>query len=237
MAGRGRTNGEDRLPRSVRGVLFDLDGTLYVQPALRFFMALELVARSLATGLPAAVAEARSLAVFRRVREDLRTTTAGTDELLDVSQFTRAAVQAGCDPARLRALVEEWIYRRPLKYLRVCRRPGMAALLEDLRRRGVRLGVLSDYPVAAKLAALDLTGCFDTTLCATDVEIGAFKPHPRGFERALQLWNLTAAEVLYVGDRPDVDRAGAERAGMACWILTSRPGSVRSLHNALCRCC
>jgi FMN phosphatase YigB (HAD superfamily) len=56
-------------------------------------------------------------------------------------------------------------------------------------------------------------------LCATDPDINAFKPHPKGFLHACARWGLPPAEVLYVGDRPEVDALGAVQAGMPCALL------------------
>ena len=60
-------------------------------------------------------------------------------------------------------------------------------------------------------------------LCATDPEINAFKPYPKGFLHACTLWGLRPEEVLYVGDRPEVDAVGALNAGMPCVILAPWP--------------
>jgi putative hydrolase of the HAD superfamily len=86
------------------------------------------------------------------------------------------------------------------------------------------MGVLSDYPAEAKLRALGVADRFSPILCASDPEVGAFKPNPAGFLRACTLWGLTPAEVVFVGDRPDVDAAGARSAGMRC-VIVGRKGS------------
>jgi len=194
-----------------------VDGTLYHQGPLRALMAAELAALPARRSPGAARRELRALAAFRRVREELR---AGRfDRPLERLQFERAAARAGVGADEMERIVGEWILARPLRYLRLCRRRGAVALLGHLAARGVRTGVFSDYPVAAKLEALGLAGWMSASLCATDPEIDAFKPHPRGFLRACEIWGLDPAEVLYVGDRPRVDAAGAARAGMPCAIV------------------
>ena len=100
---------------------------------------------------------------------------------------------------------------------------GLPELLDALAARGMHAGVFSDYPARAKLEALGLEGRFDPVLCATDPEIDAFKPNPRGFLRACELWGLEPGEVLYVGDRADVDGEGARRAGMPCALVGGNP--------------
>jgi FMN phosphatase YigB (HAD superfamily) len=57
-------------------------------------------------------------------------------------------------------------------------------------------------------------------VCATVPAINAFKPHPRGFEEACARLGLEPSEVLYVGDRAEVDGVGARAAGMRCAIVS-----------------
>src|SRR6266850_203758 len=66
-------------------------------------------------------------------------------------QFTEPARRIGESPAMIASLVEEWMFRRPVKYLRWARRRQIASLLGRLRDDRVALGVLSDYPAAEKL--------------------------------------------------------------------------------------
>ena len=108
---------------------------------------------------------------------------------------------------------------RPLPYLRRCRRPGLLELLEDLQNRGIKLGFFSDYPVLRKLQALEVDGYGSVHLSSGEPTINAYKPRPDGFLRAAELLDLPPAEVLYVGDRPEVDAVGAANAGMSCVIV------------------
>ncbi|HEY5867326.1 MAG TPA: hypothetical protein VI542_17525 [Candidatus Tectomicrobia bacterium] len=66
----------------------------------------------------------RALSMFRKVREGLR--HAGAAEVcLAQWQYIAAARRIGWEPAALERLVTEWLYQRPLKYLRFCRRRGL----------------------------------------------------------------------------------------------------------------
>ncbi len=207
--------------RPVRGVLFDVDGTLYHQTALRAFMALELAAAPiLRRSLVVARRDLWALRAFRRAREELRGSQCKAP--LERLQFERGAKRAQLDARALESIVVEWIFERPLKYMHLCRRRGLAALLDHLESLAIRAGAFSDYPVRAKLEALGVAERMSAALCATDREINAFKPHPQGFARACKIWGLEPGEVLYVGDRPGVDAAGAANAGMPCAILIDR---------------
>jgi HAD superfamily hydrolase (TIGR01549 family) len=130
----------------------------------------------------------------------------------------------------MESAVSEWLYQRPLKYLRLCRHRGIEAFLSFLAYKGLQVGVFSDYPAVDKLRALGLFDRIPLVLCATDPEINAFKPHPKGFLRACTVWGLPPEEVLYVGDRPEIDAVGAAAAGMPCAIL-SKKGSISSHKN------
>jgi putative hydrolase of the HAD superfamily len=206
---------------SIRAVLFDVDGTLYHQQPLRLLMAGELGLVPWTHQAPWRVPRLwRSLSAFRRVREQLRA-LGRAEEPLDRLQYERAAAAAGVPVNAMVAAVDEWIYRRPLKHLPRVARRGLADVLGSLTARGIRVGVFSDYPVADKLLALRVHEPMTVALEATAPEINAFKPHPRGLVLACERWGLTPEEVLYVGDRFDIDGESALRAGMHCAIVTS----------------
>ena len=119
----------------------------------------------------------------------------------------------------------EWIVRRPLKYLPRVVRPGARETLEALVDRGLKVGVFSDYPADEKLKALRLDHVVSLSIDATEPDVNAFKPHPRGFLKAAERWGLGADAILYVGDRPDVDAVGAAAAGMSCVVIgAAAPG-------------
>jgi HAD superfamily hydrolase (TIGR01549 family) len=201
----------------IQALLFDLDGTLYRQRPLRALMALDLL--TLAVKRPMTAPRCwRGLRAYRRAQETLRarpTTTACTSR----DQIALASVRSGIPTTEIEQFVDEWIFERPLKYLQHCRPQGLDTLLEFLDRQNVRMGIFSDYPAESKLAALGLAGRFSPVLCATDPGVSAFKPHPRGFLVACERWGLEPREVLVVGDRLDVDAAGAAAAGMPCVIV------------------
>lgn len=208
--------------RRIRAVLFDLDGTLYPKLGLRGFMLAELALAPLSgRSLSEARADYRQLRGFRRFREELRDLEDSEPDL-EGFQYREIGRRLGVDPAVLRRRIDTWIHRRPLKYMRLVRRSGLPALLDDLRRGGLRLGVFSDYPAADKLRAMGLADAFDLVLDAEDPAVSALKPHPKGLLEAARRWGLQPAEVLYVGDRPEVDGGAAERAGMPCAILSRR---------------
>jgi HAD superfamily hydrolase (TIGR01549 family) len=216
--------------RPIRAVLFDVDGTLYRQTPVRALMALELL--TLPTqGAGLARRRWRALRAYRRGQEELRQVhSVGS---VAAAQIAMAATESGLTVRAVERLVHEWMFTRPLKYLRRCRAPGLTDFLQLLDRTGVRAGVLSDYPAHEKLCALGLAERFWPVLCSTDQEVGALKPHPRGFLEAARVWDVDPSTVLVVGDRPDVDAAGAAAAGMSCVLIGGRAGLARRLANVI----
>ena len=225
----------DEVVRGVRAVLLDVDGTMYHAAPLRLLMAMELASLPIATLSPArSLGVVRRLRHFRNARETLR------DERppgpLDRAQYAVAARVADDDAAQVERDVDEWMIRRPCKWLRACRRAGLAEFLRTARGRDLEVGAFSDYPVDAKLDALGVAEWVGLRLAATQPDVDAFKPDPAGMRRACAAWGLLPSEVLYVGDRVDVDAGAAARLGMPCVIVgaTPAPGPhvhVRSFHE------
>ncbi|MCB1623797.1 MAG: HAD family hydrolase [Pseudomonadales bacterium] len=94
-------------------------------------------------------------------------------------------------------------------------------LFADVRSALARLG--QRYTLAsltngnADLVRIGIGDWFAVSLTAADV--GAAKPHAHAFERTLQALALDAPEVVYVGDDPHLDIAGARAAGLrTAWM-------------------
>jgi HAD superfamily hydrolase (TIGR01549 family) len=214
--------------QTIRAVLFDLDGTLYHQGPMRAFMALESLTMPLA-GLSRASRRWRALLEYRRALERFRHEPR-TDRLIAEAMISEAASATGLSAEEVKRLVTEWMLSRPLKYIRLCRVRGLLPLLDWLEGKGIQTGVLSDYPVVAKLEALGVGGRFRPVLCSLDPAINALKPDPYGFRAACESWGLPPGDVLMVGDRAEVDAAGAIAAGMKCVVIGRQdsPGAERS---------
>ena len=104
--------------------------------------------------------------------------------------------------------------------------PGTIELLQTLRRLQIKGGLITNGGSAmqrSKIAALGIEPLLDVIVISS--EVGAQKPEPLIFSFALGELGCTAAEAWFVGDHPDQDVRGAEKAGLrAFWVRT---GSVR----------
>ena len=91
------------------------------------------------------------------------------------------------------------------------------ALLESLRARGLKLGVVSNAFDPGPLLHRDLAdaGVAERVDFAVfSSELGIRKPHPGIFEHALKALEVEAGDALFVGDRLYEDVRGAAQVGM-----------------------
>ena len=196
-------------------VIFDVDGTLYRQRPLRLRMALELASRALLRG---DWRTAQALRHYRKCREELGTTQAAD---FITQQYALPSERTGYPVDFVRRVVDDWMVQKPLRHLAATRYPGVRELFEALARSGRSIGILSDYPAAAKLKTLGLEA--DIVVAADDEGVGALKPSSAGLEAILARTGITAGRALMVGDRADRDGAAAQAIGMRALIRSGHP--------------
>lgn len=183
----------------IQAVTLDMDGTLY---SLR-----RMAWRTWWITLPVADV----FRDLRHVREQMR----GAEPVADFrkEQARRLAALRGIPAQRAEQQVDRVIQRWSRLFARLRPRPGVRDTLTLLHRRGIRLGIVSDYPARDKLAGLGLDEVPFQVIAVAE-EAGALKPHPAVFEQAAAALQAPADRVLHVGDREDCDVAGAQAAGM-----------------------
>lgn len=183
----------------IDAVGFDMDGTLYSHA---------LMSR---LSVPLLVRHPRVIYHFSRVRRDVR--RLDRIEGFRRTQATLLAARLGIDAAEAGALIERVIYGEWISLLRGIRPfPLLRTALAQLRAMGLRLGLMSDYPVERKLGFLGLQGLWDASFCSE--ETGYLKPHPNPFRRLARELGTEPSRVLYVGDSVAYDVRGAAAVGM-----------------------
>jgi putative hydrolase of the HAD superfamily len=196
---------------AVRAVIFDWGGTLTPWHSINHEnLWLSVCARH----YPAADAAAMAAAALAAERELwLLGESAQQSATLD-SVFTRAGVLATA--AFLASYYEAWDPHTRTD-------PEVPPLLRELRRRGIKIGVLSNtmWPreaherVFIRDEVLDL---IDGAVYSS--EIPWVKPHPEAFRAAMRAVGVTdPAECVFVGDRPYDDVYGAKSAGMRAVLV------------------
>lgn len=188
--------------------LIDLDGTLYRSLPVKVAMGIELCFASRQVR--------RVIRAFRHEHEALRHTDSPTHESPFETQLVRTAERLNCPIAKVRAIVEDWMFARPGRWLRRFRRRALLEEIARFRANGGRTALVSDYPARAKLAALKATELFDVVVANGETTIPyRLKPSPVAFVTAANQLGVRHDECLVLGDRLDADGLAAEQAGMA----------------------
>ena len=115
--------------------------------------------------------------------------------------------------------------------------PDVVPALGELRERGIALVIASNWDCSLP-EWLRPTGILELVDgVVTSAEVGAAKPNPRVFERALTVAGVEPGAALHVGDKVDNDLEGAAAAGVRA-VLVQREGepppgveAIRSLRE------
>lgn len=97
--------------------------------------------------------------------------------------------------------------------------PDAPACLKGLKRRGFRLGVISNWDASLEglLRDMGYLPYFDEVIASAAV--GCRKPGRAIFEIALERMSVEATEAVHVGDLPEADGKGASGAGIRPVII------------------
>jgi putative hydrolase of the HAD superfamily len=198
----------------IEAVVFDWGGTLTRWHPIDIAGTWRCVARAVHAGGPDEVVEELAARLYEVDEAMWSRTRAGCES----SRF--ADVLASCELAEtaelLAAHVELWEPHSALE-------PDAVPVLEALRARGIRVGLLSNtiWPRAQHEVWLErdrAAHLFDGTVYTS--EIPWVKPHPEAFRAAMDAVGVAdPSRVVFVGDRPYEDIHGAKRAGMRAVLV------------------
>ncbi|MEM4257453.1 MAG: TIGR02253 family HAD-type hydrolase [Candidatus Diapherotrites archaeon] len=93
--------------------------------------------------------------------------------------------------------------------------PRVRGTLIKLKEKGLKLGIVSDAPKLKawlRLTEMGLSEFFDVVITHDDT--GKLKPHQMPFITAINKIGVKPNEILFVGDNPTRDIAGAKAQGM-----------------------
>lgn len=214
----GPADGSVHNNMAIRGVIFDLGGTLVYNPYGEYAdrerrqcaAIARLAADELGCRTPDRLAE-RLLALRDEhgelSRRDLVERRARDTIAVGLREAGLTADDTMLD--RAESLLFEPDRGRPIY-------PGARELLDVLRDRGLRIGLISNWSshwIVADIAAA--AGISDYFLpLVSSASFGRMKPHPSIFRHVLDGWHLRPDEAVMIGDTLDTDVLGASRIGM-----------------------
>lgn len=128
--------------------------------------------------------------------------------------FAEIFRHVGLDEASYAPVAQRMFARHAVQNLWGNVRERTVETLEELRRRGYRLGVISNADGRAE-EALDAAGLRPHFELVIDSGlVGVEKPDPRIFHLAAERMGIDPEDAVYVGDIYEIDVQGARAAGM-----------------------
>lgn len=201
----------------IKVVFFDLDETLYDYGSVRKTANQRVAELVEKLGIISSDVFIRTL---RRITKEFYEKYQGLPALFDRKTRFREVFKAlNIDVSEeivTRLADEYWnfVYQRIKPY------PDVVPVLEFLKKRGYRLGIISDGLIDVQLnriRALKLEKYFD--MFTFSEEVGKNKPALEIFQLALRKANCSPSEAVMVGDNVKTDIAGANKIGMiSIWI-------------------
>lgn len=192
---------------SVRGVIFDMDGTLYRQLLVRFPMAIELAINVLTQ--KNGWRDLRIILHYRNQREKI--SDARLRNLRNI-EFRTTADKFKITEEQVAEIIYEWMHIKPLSYIKISRFKDIENFISSLKAKGIKIGIFSDYPVERKLVALGLSA--DTMCCSSEHEVDCLKPAPIGLIKTMERMGVEREHCIMIGDRLERDGMCAKEAGV-----------------------
>jgi putative hydrolase of the HAD superfamily len=209
---------------AVKGIGFDLFGTLVLQERFSFEQCVDALYTSLLTsGFP--LEKETFVATYRQVNRRFMDQATADGRETHNRLWVAGALQAhGHVVEPEDACVEQAVEAYFDPFVRSCQLiPGTYEMLQSLAGR-YRLGLVSNFthPPAVEqiLARVGLERFFDEILISG--RLGIRKPHPAVFTELTKRLALAPAEIVFVGDELQADIVGAQKAGMRTVWMTYR---------------
>jgi len=195
---------------SIKAVAFDIDGTLYPNILMYVY------------SIPFFLAYPRFVFHFGKVRRKVRKIR--PIENLRSAQALLLSKEMGISEEKASDLIARRIYRQwEACFHGMILYPGIKRLLSELKNRGLKLAVLSDFPIGKKLHYFRLAGYFDHALSSESS--GYLKPNPEPFQALAAALGFSPGEILFVGNSWRYDIAGASEIGMKTAYIGVKRGN------------
>jgi putative hydrolase of the HAD superfamily len=197
---------------NIRAIAFDAVGTL-IHPAPPAWQVYGTVARQHGSLLTEDVIRSRFRAAFAEQEELDRQSDLRTSEERELRRWRTIVAQVLDDvidaSACFAALYEH--FRRPDAW-RVT--PDAESLLQELKGRGIRLALASNYDERLRCVWHGLQALHAIDVLVISSEVGWRKPAPQFFTALCRELGVPPGDVAFIGDDPVNDVEGARCAGL-----------------------
>ena len=194
-------------------IIFDMDGTLYFQRGMQIRMAMRLISHVFSE--KGGLKDLRIILKYRKLREKWDS----GNSLNESELYSAVADDMGLNASRVRDVIKEWMFEKPMDVVRECRDVSLIETIERLISDGKKVCIYSDYPTEDKCRAVGLGNDIPQYYCGKD-DIKTLKPNPSALFYIMNEYpDIQKGRVIMVGDRADRDKACADNAGMESIIL------------------
>jgi len=207
-----------KMLRSVKGIIFDFDGTLFDNALIAFRL------------IKAYPLDWRRIWKERLIRKRFSGCDYSSPEEYYNAFFSELGKACFRSPKRMRDWYFDHYIPRMISVLRKYyeARPGAAEFFSRMKNNSTRIAVYSDYPLLKeRMATLGLYTS-DNILLYGPESFGAQKPAVRPLLKIAEDIGIPPEEILVIGDREETDGLGAFNAGMRFFCLeTGRKRNFR----------
>ena len=199
----------------VNGILLDLDDTVYLyEPCHHVSLDAMLSYFAKAFNIDEQKSKDIYLAARAKTHQNLNGRAASHSRLLYAKYMVEEVVEA-MNPEFVLEL-ENVYWDTFLREMKIDKEA--LKFLENCRLNNVKVVIVTDLTTGIQLKKVIKLGIKNyLTGIITSEEAGTEKPSPEPFNRALSLLNMSAEEVIMVGDNEKKDRKGAEALGIK-WV-------------------
>ncbi len=194
----------------IKGVAFDIDGTLYRTWKLNVRMSFYFLGHCF------------FFLKYGLVRNIMHRTEA-LEDFVEV-QANHMAKKLKTSPEDAKAQLDKIVYKGLEKYfdkIKPCK--GSVEFIRDLKANGYKIALLSDFPPEQKGDIWGVKELCDFMIGSE--EAGALKPHPVPFAKLAEGLELSPEQILYIGNSHKYDVVGAKNAGMkSAWLIAPQQG-------------
>lgn len=200
----------------VKAIIFDAGNTL-IEGGMPWYDYYRLALER--TGRPMQfrhMAEAYERAIRRMTSDRIAVGNGREGQIVGLNSYL--AAEFGLSQRQLELALDEVLFDHP-EVRHLVKAAGAAGVLDELRLRGYRLGVISNWSadLPRTLSLMELKDYFEGVFASE--ALGYSKPHAAAFLIPLERMGLTPGEAAYVGDLYEVDVVGARQVGMQAVLV------------------
>jgi len=204
----------------IKAVFFDLDNTL-----VDFFRMKQSSVRAAVVAMLDAGLDGSFDETLKQIMEIYKT------EGIEYQKVFDSFLEARLGEINYKILASAVVAYRKAREASLVLYPHVTATLTSLVRRGIKLAIITDAPPMQawlRLCHLNLHHLFDTVIVTE--ELGALKPSPIPFRKALERLDVQPSQALMIGDWPERDIVGAKKVGIR--TVFARYGDPRDVEES-----